>query len=177
MTQASGRGAFVPLAFAPGGDFQFDWSEEWAVLGGERVRLQVAHTELSHSLDFIVRAYLLQTRMSVLTLWIALADSIGAKETDSASAIAIQDTTTVIDRDTMEVHGVRTRLGAFDAPESSHLCMDAASNRSHCDQKLAITLEDLIRGYVMTCGLTPQNTKLRCASSSLQSRIQTSQII
>ena len=57
----SGRGTFVPLAFAPGEAFQFDWSEDWALLGGERTKLQVAHTKLSHSRAFTVRAYLLQT--------------------------------------------------------------------------------------------------------------------
>jgi transposase len=59
--QSSGRGTFVPLVFAPGEAFQFDWSEDCAVLGGERVKLQAAHTKLSHSRAFIVRAYLLQT--------------------------------------------------------------------------------------------------------------------
>ena len=106
-----------------------------------------------------------------------IAISIGASVTYSANANEIQCTPTVIGGETIEIHGVWNRLGAIDAPENSHLCLDAARNRSHCDQKLAIRLEDLIRGYVMTCGLTPQNTKLRCASSSLQSRIQTSQII
>ena len=60
-SQISGRGTFVPLTFAPGEAFQFDWSEDWAVLGGERTKLQVAHTKLSHSRAFIVRAYLIQT--------------------------------------------------------------------------------------------------------------------
>ena len=59
--QIAGRGVFVPLAFPPGDAFQFDWSEDWAVLGGERTKLQVAHTKLSHSRAFIVRAYLTQT--------------------------------------------------------------------------------------------------------------------
>ncbi|WP_174293496.1 IS21 family transposase [Sphingomonas bacterium] len=59
--QTSGRGTFVPLVFAPGEAFQFDWSEDWAVLGGERTKLQAAHTKLSHSRAFIVRAYPLQT--------------------------------------------------------------------------------------------------------------------
>ena len=59
--QTSGRGTFVPLVFAAGEAFQFDWSEDWAVLGGERTKLQVAHTKLSHSRAFIVRAYPLQT--------------------------------------------------------------------------------------------------------------------
>ncbi|RIV80190.1 IS21 family transposase [Aurantiacibacter xanthus] len=59
--QTSGRGTFVPLVFAPGEAFQFDWSEDWAVIAGERVKLQAAHTKLAHSKAFIVRAYLLQT--------------------------------------------------------------------------------------------------------------------
>ncbi len=59
--QTTGRGTFVPLAFRPGEAFQFDWSEDYAVLGGERTKLQVAHIKLSHSRAFLVRAYLLQT--------------------------------------------------------------------------------------------------------------------
>ena len=59
--QTSGRGTFVPLVFMPGEAFQFDWSEDWAIIAGERTKLQVAHSKLSHSRVFIVRAYLLQT--------------------------------------------------------------------------------------------------------------------
>jgi transposase len=59
--QTSGRGTFVPLVFAAGEAFQFDWSEDWAMLGGRQTKLQVAHTKLSHSRAFAVRAYLLQT--------------------------------------------------------------------------------------------------------------------
>ena len=59
--QSSGRGTFVPLVFQPGEAFQFDWSEDWAVLGGERTKLQVAHFKLSYSRVFILRAYPLQT--------------------------------------------------------------------------------------------------------------------
>ena len=59
--QTVGRGAFVPLAFQPGEAFQFDWSEDWAIIGGERIKLQVAHIKLSYSRVFLVRAYLLQT--------------------------------------------------------------------------------------------------------------------
>ena len=51
----------MPLAFEPGEAFQFDWCEDWAVIGNERTKLQVAHTKLCYSRAFIVRAYLLQT--------------------------------------------------------------------------------------------------------------------
>ena len=59
--QTAGRGTFVPLAFRAGEAFQFDWSEDHAVIAGERTKLQVAHIKLSHSRAFLVRAYLLQT--------------------------------------------------------------------------------------------------------------------
>ncbi len=59
--QTTGRGTYVPLVFQPGEAFQFDWSEDWANIGGERVKLQVAHIKLSHSRAFLVRAYPLQT--------------------------------------------------------------------------------------------------------------------
>lgn len=45
----TGRGSFVPLSFAPGEAFQFDWGEDWAVIAGERTKLQVAHFKLSHT--------------------------------------------------------------------------------------------------------------------------------
>jgi transposase len=59
--QTTGRGTFVPLHFDPGDAFQFDWSEDFAVLGGERAKLQMAHIKLSHSRAFLLRAYPLQT--------------------------------------------------------------------------------------------------------------------
>src|ERR1700733_13412543 len=40
---------------------QVDWSEDWAVIGGERTKLQVAHFKLSYSRAFILRAYPQQT--------------------------------------------------------------------------------------------------------------------
>jgi transcriptional regulator with XRE-family HTH domain len=33
--QTAGRRTFVPLIFQPGEAFQFDWSEDWAVIGGD----------------------------------------------------------------------------------------------------------------------------------------------
>ena len=54
--ETTGRGTFVHLAFRPGVASQFDWSEDSALLGGERTKLQVAHIKLSHSRPFLVRA-------------------------------------------------------------------------------------------------------------------------
>ena len=55
------RGAFVPLAFAPGEAFQFDWSEDWLMIGKKKTKLQIAHFKLCHSRAFFLRAYLTQT--------------------------------------------------------------------------------------------------------------------
>ncbi len=55
------RGTYVPLIFAPGEAFQFDWSEDYAVLGGQSTKLQIAQFKLSHSRGFYLRAYFLQT--------------------------------------------------------------------------------------------------------------------
>jgi transposase len=49
--------AFVPLSFAPGEAYQFDWSHEVALLGGMPVTVKVAHLRLCHSRMPFVRAY------------------------------------------------------------------------------------------------------------------------
>lgn len=51
----------MPLIFAPGEAFQFDWSEDWAQVGPRQMKLQVAHFKLRHSRAFMLRAYPLQT--------------------------------------------------------------------------------------------------------------------
>ena len=58
--QAS-NGTYVPLVFMPGEAFQFDWSEDWAVINGQKTKLQIAQFKLSYSRAFYLRAYLLQT--------------------------------------------------------------------------------------------------------------------
>ena len=49
--------AFVPLTFALGEAFQFDWSEEGQVVGGVYHRMQVAHMKLCASRAFFLVAY------------------------------------------------------------------------------------------------------------------------
>ena len=49
--------AYVPLSFAPGEAYQFDWSHEVVVLGGTTVKVKVAHVRLCHSRMPFVRAY------------------------------------------------------------------------------------------------------------------------
>ncbi len=49
--------AFVPLKFALGEAFQFDWSEEGLVIGGIYRRIQVSHLKLCASRAFWLVAY------------------------------------------------------------------------------------------------------------------------
>lgn len=59
--RTAAKNTFVPLSFAPGEAFQFDWSEDYALINGVNTKLQIAHFKLSHSRAFFVRAYLLQS--------------------------------------------------------------------------------------------------------------------
>ena len=55
-----GRGlaeAFVPLSFAPGEAYQFDWSHEVVVLNGSTTTIKVAQVRLCHSRMPFIRAY------------------------------------------------------------------------------------------------------------------------
>ncbi len=49
--------AYVPLSFAPGEAYQFDWSYEVVLIGGMTVTVKVAHVRLCHSRMLFVRAY------------------------------------------------------------------------------------------------------------------------
>jgi len=62
---AASAAAFVPLVFAPGEAYQFDWSHEIVRLGGATVTVKVAHVRLCHSRMFFVRAYPRETQEMV----------------------------------------------------------------------------------------------------------------
>jgi transposase len=49
--------AYVPLSFAPGEAYQFDWSHEVVLINGTTVIVKVAHVRLCHSRMPFVRAY------------------------------------------------------------------------------------------------------------------------
>jgi transposase len=51
---------FVPLTFEPGEAFQFDWSTEYLVIGGQHRRLEVAHAKLAASRAYLLVAYYAQ---------------------------------------------------------------------------------------------------------------------
>ena len=57
--------AFVPLSFAPGEAYQFDWSHEIVVMNGVTVTVKVAHMRLCHSRMMFFRAYPRETQEMV----------------------------------------------------------------------------------------------------------------
>ncbi len=68
-------------------------------------------------------------------------------------AIALADMAgqaTVIDGDTIEIHGTRIRLHGIDAPESGQLCT-IGGKRWRCGKDAANVLADLIDRRPVTC--------------------------
>jgi hypothetical protein len=57
--------AHVPLSFAPGEAYQFDWSHEVVLLNGVTVTVRVVHARLCHSRMLFVRAYPRETQEMV----------------------------------------------------------------------------------------------------------------
>ena len=57
--------AFVPLSFAPGEAYQFDWSHEIIVLDGVTTTVKVAQVRLCHSRMIFARAYLREAQEMV----------------------------------------------------------------------------------------------------------------
>jgi len=57
--------AYVPLSFAPGEAYQFDWSHEIVLINSVTVTVKVAHVRLCHSRMLFVRAYPRETQEMV----------------------------------------------------------------------------------------------------------------
>ena len=57
--------AFVPLSFAPGEAYQFDWSHEIVLIAGVTSTVKVAHVRLCYSRMMFVRAYPRETQEMV----------------------------------------------------------------------------------------------------------------
>jgi hypothetical protein len=62
---ASTAAAYVPLIFAPGEAYQFDWSHEVVLLSAVTVIVKAAHVRLCHSRMLFVRAYPRETQEMV----------------------------------------------------------------------------------------------------------------
>ena len=57
----------------------------------------------------------------------------------------------VVDGDTIEIHGTRIRLRGIDAPESRQMCQDATGKDYRCGQRAALSLSDFIGRKTVSC--------------------------
>jgi endonuclease YncB( thermonuclease family) len=64
-------------------------------------------------------------------------------------ALAIQGQATVIDGDTLKIHGERIRLDGIDAPEGRQVCYAPAAYR--CGQEAEFALADYIGRRMVSC--------------------------
>jgi len=63
---------------------------------------------------------------------------------------SIKGQASVVDGDTIEIHGTRIRLFGIDAPESGQSC--TAQGRTYqCGQQAALVLADKLKGHVVEC--------------------------
>ncbi|TPJ41419.1 thermonuclease family protein [Mesorhizobium sp. B2-6-5] len=64
-----------------------------------------------------------------------------------ATAAPLSGVPSVIDGDTIEIHGQRIRLNGIDAPESAQLCLDPAGKKYRCGQKASLALADFLEAH------------------------------
>lgn len=57
----------------------------------------------------------------------------------------------VIDGDTIEIHGTRIRMAGIDAPESRQFCTNAVGDEYRCGKAAAFALADQIGRAIVTC--------------------------
>ncbi|MFC3529497.1 thermonuclease family protein [Paracoccus mangrovi] len=66
----------------------------------------------------------------------------------------LQGVASVIDGDTIEIHGTRIRLNGIDAPESGQRCQNARGTAWRCGQQAALALSDRIGRRQVNCQQT-----------------------
>jgi endonuclease YncB( thermonuclease family) len=84
------------------------------------------------------------TRCQAIAL-LMLATSTAAHSGDMAGQASI------IDGDTLEIHGARIRLWGIDAPESDQLCRNRDSEHYRCGQKAANDLDAFVARRPVSC--------------------------
>lgn len=77
--------------------------------------------------------------------------------TTPAVADTIAGRASVIDGDTLDLHGERIRILDIDAPESRQTCTGADGAQWRCGQQAALALSDWIGAQTVTCDTTKKD--------------------
>lgn len=72
----------------------------------------------------------------------------------AAAADEIIGRASVVDGDTIEIHGKRIRLDGIDAPESSQVCTDSKGLKYRCGKTAADALDKKLIGKTVQCVLS-----------------------
>lgn len=102
---------------------------------------------------------------SLALLAIAALVSAAATAADTLSGVA-----SVIDGDTIEVHGQRIRLHGIDAPESRQLCRRPGGAAWRCGQQAALALSDRIGRGTVSCAVKDRDRYGRLVAACSRDR-------
>jgi endonuclease YncB( thermonuclease family) len=93
------------------------------------------------------------SRDVIATSMPSISPTMAATVRDSNSETALMGQASVIDGDTIDIHGTRIRFSGIDAPESRQTC-EANGALYLCGQKAAIALSDFIGAHTVSCKKT-----------------------
>ena len=89
-------------------------------------------------------------RVRALTILLLALSSVGTSERVAAQD-RLSGRASVIDGDTIEIHGSRIRLRRVDAPEAAQICEDRKGSPWRCGQHAALALDRFIGQRVVHC--------------------------
>jgi endonuclease YncB( thermonuclease family) len=127
------------------------------VAGGQRAR----SGNPSHARGIVptrsefTAACLLATLLAVA--WFQWSPTEKASSLAAAPADTIEGRASVIDGDTIDIHGERIRILDIDAPESKQTCTAQNGSEWRCGQKAALALSDWIAQQTVTCATTTRD--------------------